>query len=127
MPTLPWHELAPVEPERSYTAVLGHLQLESFLMLPGFVWHTRRIEKQLQRTKGLIGYRLRANFLARKFFHLSVWESDAAVQTFVHADPHVQIMEKLVGRLGKTEFRYWTVKGSDLPRVFEPELHRLGK
>jgi hypothetical protein len=125
MPTLPWHELAVVEPEHSYTALLGYLQLGSFLILPRFLWHTRQIEKQLKQTTGLVGYRLGAIVSARKFFHLSAWESEAAVQTFVHQEPHLRIMEKLVGRLGKAEFRYWTVKGAELPLVFERELPRL--
>ncbi|HEY2921581.1 MAG TPA: hypothetical protein VGK77_21555 [Candidatus Binatia bacterium] len=125
MPTLSWHEVAVVESERSYTALLGYLQLGSFLMLPRFLWHTRQIEKQLKQTTGLIGYRLRAKVFAGKFFHLSAWKSEAAVLTFVQQQPHLRIMEKLVGRLGKTEFRYWTVKGSELPLVFERELQRL--
>jgi hypothetical protein len=125
MPTLAWHQIDVVDPARSYTALLGYVQLKSFLLLPRFAWYGAQIEKQLKQTAGLIGYRLRAEFFAREFFHLSAWEDETAVQTFVHQQPHLRIMEKLIGRLGKTEFRYWTVKGSELPLVFERELQRL--
>ena len=125
MAPLDWHEIDLVDPRRSYTALLGCVQLRSFAMLPRFAWYGMQIERQLNQTAGLIGYRFQAEFLARKFLHLSAWESEAAIRTFVHQQPHLRIMKKLVGRLGKTEFRYWTVKGSELPLVFEPELQRL--
>jgi heme-degrading monooxygenase HmoA len=127
MLTFAWHEteFRTVEPERSYTALLGYVRLASVLILPRFAWYGRQIEKQLNRTTGLIGYRLGGRVLALEFFHLSAWENAQAVQAFVHEEPHQHIMKNLVGRLGKTEFRYWTVTGAELPLVFERELERL--
>ena len=93
-------------------------------MFPRFTWYGMQIERQLKRTAGLVGYRLQTEFLALKFFHLSAWQSEAAIRSFVHEEPHLAIMQKLVGRLGKTEFRYWSVKGSELPLDFERNIIR---
>ena len=125
MPTFAWHRTDEVEPGRSYTALLGYVQLKSFSMLPRFAWYGLQIERQLKQTAGLVGYKLGAKVFALEFFHLSAWEDRAAVQAFVHQQPHLRIMEELIGRLGKTEFRYWNVKGSELPLVFEREWQRL--
>jgi hypothetical protein len=125
MPTLAWRQIDVVDPARSYVALLGYVRLKSFSLLPRFAWYGAQIEKQLKQATGLIGYRLRAKFFAREFFHLSVWQDETVVQTFVHQQPHRRIMEELIGRLGKTEFRYWTVNGFELPLVFERELQRL--
>lgn len=123
--TSAWHRIAKVEPERSYTALLGYVGLKRLSIVPRFAWYGLQIEKQLKQAAGLAGYRFGARVLTTEFFHLSAWEDLGAVQVFVREQPHRQIMEKLVGRLGQTEFRYWTVKGFDLPLVFERELQRL--
>jgi hypothetical protein len=125
MVTFAWHRTDKVEPERSYTALLGYVGLKSLSILPRFGWYGLQIEKQLKQTAGLVGYSFAARVLGTEFFHLSAWEDPRVVQAFVCQQPHRQIMEKLVGRLGKIEFRYWTVKGSELPLVFERELPRL--
>ena len=121
----PWYKKSMVDPDRSYTALLGYIQLKSIGMFPKFAWYGRQIEKQMKRTPGVLGYRIKSRFFRLEFWHLSAWESPAAIHTFVHAQPHLRIMEELTGRLGKTDFRYWTVKGSDLPVHFKHELHRL--
>ena len=126
MITFAWRQIDEVEPKRSYTALLGYVRLKNFMMLPRFVWYSMKIETQLRHTAGLVGYRMRAIVFAGEFLHLSAWESENAIQAFVHQQPHLGIMKKLAGRLGKIEFRYWTVQGSELPLVFERELHRLG-
>lgn len=125
MPSTPWTHKEIVDSERPYTALLGYVQLKTFGMFPRFAWYGMQIRKQLSRTPGVVGYRLKGRFSRLEFWHLSAWESPTAIHAFVHAQPHLRIMEELTGRLGKTDFRYWTVKGSELPLVFERELHRL--
>jgi hypothetical protein len=94
-------------------------------MLPSFVQFGVRIERQLRRTPGAIGYRTGADIATLGFYHLSAWADSSAIQDFVDTAPHVQAAEQLAGRLGETTFRYWTVNGSDLPMYFHRELHRL--
>lgn len=94
-------------------------------MLPSFVQFGVRIERQLRRTPGALGYRTAADMLNLGFYHLSAWRDAAAIQDFVDTAPHVHALDQLAGRLGKTAFRYWTVTGADLPMYFRRELHRL--
>jgi hypothetical protein len=56
---------------------------------------------------------------------LSAWADRDAIHRFVREPPHRRALETFVGRLGKTEFRYWTVTGSELPLDFKREMHRL--
>jgi hypothetical protein len=62
----------------------------------------------------VIGYSLQAEILRRRFWTLSLWESEAALMEFVHA-PHSEIMRELAPHMGKTFYTTWSVKGSDLP------------
>lgn len=125
MPVLPWRRITEVDAQRRYTALLGYVAVPTVSLLPRFAWYGFLIERQLQRSAGLVGYKLAVEFLTRKFYHLSVWEEPADIHRFVHEQPHRRIMEALAGRIGKTVFRYWTVPGSELPLDFKREWHRL--
>jgi len=122
---LKWHQKKVADPHCSYIALLGYVKLKGFRLFPRFVWSARQIESQLKRTTTVVGYTFKTELLNLEFWHLSAWESRAAIHAFVHEQPHLRIMESLTGRLGKTDFRYWTVQGSELPLNFQNELCRL--
>ena len=120
-----WRTLVDVNPQSSYVALLGVARLRSVWLLPTFVRNGVVIERQLRRTRGVVGYRTGVDIANLGFYHLSAWIDSAAIQEFVHTGPHLHAVEHLTGRLGHTTFRYWTVTGSDLPMQFERELDRV--
>jgi hypothetical protein len=105
----------PPEPDREYLALLTELPLRRFRDLGAFLLHTWRIQGQLRRTPGLMGYSLRARPLRRQFWTLSVWEGDDALRRFVGASPHAQVMAALQGKMGRTRFVRWRLRGADYP------------
>jgi hypothetical protein len=125
VPTSPWRRLGVPDALRTYTALLGIVQLPSIRMLPTFLANGVRIELQLRRTPGVIGYRTRFELGKLRFYHISAWLDRAAIQRFIREQPHGRAMKTLYGRLGITMFRYWDVPGSDLPLVFGHEMLRL--
>jgi hypothetical protein len=127
MATSPWRQIQAADPLSEYTALLGFVGLGSLAILPRFAWYGFQIERQLGRAPGVIGYRTESCFGRLQFFHLSAWHSKHAIHAFVHEQPHRRIMQKMIGRLGETKFRYWTVTGSELPLVFEREAARLAR
>jgi len=124
MPELPWETRSGAVPERDYVALLSYLPLNSGWRIPWLLLHAARIRQQLRGSSGLIGYSLRAQLAAKRFWTLSVWEDGAALHTFVAAPPHVAIMKALAPHMGRTRFARWTVKGSDLPPRWEEALKR---
>ena len=54
------------------------------------------MEAQLAETKGIVGYCLRAQFMQRSFWTLSVWESEEALQAFVYEGFHAGVMSVLM-------------------------------
>ena len=107
-------------------ALLGVVRLSSMRMLPTFLRFGVLIEHQMRHTRGVLAYRTGAQPLSLGFYHLSAWTGMAAIQEFVDTAPHLLAVERLSGRLGETAFRYWTIRGSDLPLRFHDQLHRLG-
>jgi hypothetical protein len=124
MPTLPWRSFGRAEPERQYVALLSYLPLKRGTRIPWFLLHTVRIMGELRRSRGLLGYSLRARLMAKRFWTLSVWEDEAALNGFVHAEPHARTMAALAPHMGEIGFTRWTLKGSELPVTWEDALKR---
>jgi quinol monooxygenase YgiN len=124
MAELPWYSHSGAVPERDYLALLTYLPLRSSWRIPWLLLYNVRIRRQLRASSGLIGYSLRAQLAAKRFWTLSVWEDEAALQECVRAPPHVAIMKALAPHMGATRFTRWTVKGSDLPPGWDDALKR---
>jgi quinol monooxygenase YgiN len=122
MAELPWRSHLPAAPERDYVALLTYLPLNSGWRIPWLLWYSAGIRRQLRTSPGLIGYSLRAQLAAKRFWTLSVWEDEAALQAFVAAPPHAAAMKALAPHMGATRFARWTVKGSGLPLLWDEAL-----
>ena len=120
----PWQSYSAAAPDREYVALLSYLPLNSAWHIPWLVLYSTRIRRQLSTSPGLIGYALRAQIAAKRFWTLSAWEDAAALKAFVAGPPHVTIMKALAPYMGATSFVRWNVKGSELPLTWDDALRR---
>ncbi len=74
--------------EREYLALLSYLPLKGYRKMLRFARHVRAIQKRLADTPGVIGYSLRAKLLRHRFWTVSVWEGEEALNAFVMREPH---------------------------------------
>jgi hypothetical protein len=124
VPTSPWKSVSPVDPKREYLVLLSFLPLKRLWRVPSFLVQTIRITRQLERSAGLIGYSLNARPLTGRFWTLSVWENESALQAFVNAAPHTETMRTLIPYMGPTRFVRWTVPGAHIPVRWDDALRR---
>ncbi|HKS76446.1 MAG TPA: hypothetical protein VJQ82_24745 [Terriglobales bacterium] len=125
MPPLPWKTLtAPIQ-DKEYVALLSFLPLKHYRTIPLFFWLTFKTQQQLKKAKGLIGYSLQAEPLARRFWTLSAWEDQQSLMLFVHELPHGKIMQTLAPHMAKTRFVQWKVKGADIPLSWGAAKERM--
>ena len=124
MPAKPWVTFRRPDPDREYLVLLSTLPLKRFRDLGVFLLYTWRIQSQLRRTPGLLGYSLLARVLRRQFWTLSVWEGEAALQQFVVENPHGQVMRALQQKMGQTHFGRWNMRGSEFPPRWQEALAR---
>lgn len=104
--------------------LLSFLPLKRLWRVPSFLIQTIRITSQLERSSGLMAYSLNAELFTGRFWTLSVWENESALQAFVHAAPHVETMRTLIPHMGPTRFVRWTVRGAHLPVRWDEALRR---
>jgi hypothetical protein len=124
VPAKPWVTFRRPDPDREYLVLLSELPLKRFRDLGVFLLYTWRIQGQLRRTPGLLGYSLLARILQRQFWTLSVWEGDAALQQFVVERPHGQVMRALREKMDQTRFVRWSMRGSEFPPRWPEALAR---
>ena len=124
MPAKPWVTFRQPDPDREYLVLLSELPLQCFRDLGVFLLYTWRIQGQLRRTPGVLGYSLLAHIFKRQFWTLSVWESEAALQQFVVDNPHGEVMTALQGKMGQTHFMRWSIRGSAFPPSWQDALTR---
>jgi quinol monooxygenase YgiN len=123
---LPWRSHSRAAPERDYVALLSYLPLNSGWSIARLLVYNARIVRQLRTSAGLVGYSLQARLAAKRFWTLSVWEDEMALQAFVSAPPHAAVMKALAPHMGATRFTRWTVKGFELPPQWDDALKRGG-
>jgi hypothetical protein len=121
---LPWKALAPADESREYIALLSYLPLRAYRRLPLFFRFTVQINRQLRATPGAIGYAMRAKVFLRRFWTLSVWESDRALMDFVAKVPHGEVMKELAPYMGATSFIRWKLLGSGVPPRWDDAVRR---
>ena len=83
--------------------------------MPKFLWNSLRIERQLLRSEGLVGHSSGAKPRTLEFWSVTVWEDEEALQRFVRAYPHTDIMRAMRPAVARSEFVRWTVAGAELP------------
>lgn len=120
----PWKRLAEPEPGTKYLVLLTYLPLLRHGTIPRFLRDTRRIAEQLEGTRGVIGYSLKANPLWKDFWTLSAWENEVALRGFSYNGVHRDVMLSLKAEMGETKFTRWTVWGRDLPPTWKNALAR---
>jgi len=115
MPTKPWVTLSRPDPDQEYLVLLSELPLKRWRDLGAFLLSTWRIQGQLRRTPGLLGYSLLAHILMRQFWTLSAWEGEAALHQFVIENPHGHVMMALREKMHQTRFVRWSMRGTAFP------------
>ena len=125
MPASPWRTLRTPQPDGNFVALLSYLPLKSYWRIPWFLVYSTQVMKQLASAEGSLGYSFLARPLAKRFWTLSAWESEAALRAFVQHPPHVAIMTKLAAHMGETKFVRWTVRASELPLQWDDALRRF--
>jgi len=125
MPERPWRTFRAPDPNGDFVALLSYLPLKSYWRVLSLAIYGQQVVKQLATAGGLVGYSLLARPLAKRFWTLSAWESEAALRAFVQDQPHQRIMTALAPHMDKTKFVRWIVKGSDLPLRWDDALRRF--
>ena len=86
---------------------------------------SRQVRKQLASAEGLVGFSLLARPFKKQYATLSVWRDQAALDAFVAANPHHELMQSLRPEMGETRFITWEASAADARPSWKDALERL--
>ena len=99
------------------TVVATRLQMKGWRKLRRFFQVNRAVERQLKADPGLVGYRLRADFLRLQFSTMSIWTGDAPIDGFVWSGNHleaVNVFDEIAIRERSAFVRWQTANPEDV-------------
>jgi quinol monooxygenase YgiN len=115
-----------MQPGRQYLVMASHLPLHRLSSTVRFFRAVSAVRKQLATARGLVDYTLRAKPLSRRYWTLSVWEDEAALQEFLRQRPHADVMSSLRPLMDPTTFVRWTITLADGRPTWPQAMDRLG-
>lgn len=122
----PWKKIQELEPENEYLVLASAIPTKSLRSTWRMFRGASAVRKQLASTAGIVGFSLLARPPRKQYATLSVWTDQAALDAFVHASPHTELMGALAADLGSRRFERWTITGSQGRPSWSEALRRLG-
>lgn len=116
MLVLPWKTFGKAEQGRNYTVLLCEFPVKSYGAIPRFLRFAWHVGRQLKSARGLVGYSFLVRPLRKKFWTLSVWQSEKTLMNnFIRREPLSCVMGGLQPELGPPRLIRWTIEGAACP------------
>ena len=121
----PWKSRQALQPDREYLVLASSIPPLSRSSTWALFRGAGAVRKQLGQTDGVVGFALLARPWKKQYATLSIWDDEAALAAFSHAQPHEHLMKDLAPRMGDTKFVRWTIRGRDGRPSWGAALERL--
>jgi heme-degrading monooxygenase HmoA len=122
---LPWSAAGTPPAGQDAYVMASRFELTSIWRSPAFLTQAVRAWRQARRSPGVYGVTLRAELLQRRYWTLSAWTGEAALQEFARTEPHRTIMRRVRPWARTATFRFWTAPAGQLtPGQLWPEAER---
>ncbi len=83
-----WGSTRIPENAQEFLCIATFLPVRRWRFVIPFLRLSLQVEKQLQKSSGVVRYGLKTNLPRKHFWTLSVWDARASMNAFVGADPH---------------------------------------
>lgn len=126
MVEIKWTAISEVNPKSDYFAYAGYAVRKSAWSYFSYLMKARRVQKQLNQAKGLIGFTAKLGFFNRQVIQLAVFENENALKAFSHSGQHALCMETTKPSLKWLKNATWNILGSDIPPKIDDAIKRIG-
>lgn len=121
----PWKTLGTLDADAEYLVLASSIPPKSVSSTWSMFRGSRAIRRQLLVADGVIGFSMLAEPMRKKYATLSVWRDEAALDAFVNAMPHAELMSDLSPSMDEPTFVRWTISGRDGTPSWDDALDRL--
>lgn len=121
----PWKTLGSLDADAEYLVLASSIPPKSMSSTWSMFRGSRAIRQQLLATDGVLGFSMLAEPMRKNYATLSVWRDEEALNAFVNAMPHAQLMSDLASSMDEPTFVRWTIAGTDGTPSWNDALDRL--
>ena len=126
MPCQRWITVtSPADPAGACTIFAARLPLRSYRQMPRLLWFAIRVDHQLRRTPGLLGYTLDLEVHKKTLWAASAWTHRAGLTRFDRTGAHPKAKQTLRARMLPPTFAVWTYPIEQLPVPWHETRERL--
>ncbi len=124
MVEIKWTPISEFKPENTYIAYAGYAERKSAMSYFGFLLRARKVQKQLETSKGLIGFTARLELFSKKVIQLAVFEDQAALKQFAHSGQHALCISQTKSTMKWLKQTTWNISGSAIPPKIDEAISR---
>jgi len=125
MVEIKWTAISEYNPKSNYFAYVGYAERKNVWSYFGYLMKARKVQNQLNQTKGLIGFTARLGFLNKQVIQLAVFENENALKEFARTGQHALCMETTKSSLKSIKKTTWSIAGDDIPPKIDDSLRRI--
>jgi hypothetical protein len=125
MVEIAWTSFSEVNPGSNYLAYAGYSERKSAWSYFSYLMRARKVQKQLNTAKGLVGFTARLEFFSRKVVQLAVFEDERALKAFAHTGQHALCMETTKSSMKWLKKATWSIPGSEVPPKLDDAINRI--
>jgi len=125
MVEIKWTAVSGVNPKGNYFAYAGYAERKSAWSYFSYLMRARKVQNQLNRAKGLIGFTAKLGFFNRQVIQLAIFENENDLREFAHTGQHDLCMERTKSSLKSIKRTTWNISGQDIPPKIDEALRRI--
>jgi hypothetical protein len=124
MVTVSWQSYKEVEPSKSYLAYGAIAQRKSVWSYFTFLMRARKVQKQLEATKGVAGFTARLEFVSKNVIQLAVFDDVTALKEFSQTGQHALCSKQTKTSMKWLKNKTWNILGSEIPPKIEDAVSK---
>jgi len=125
MVQIKWSTISEANPKETYFAYGARAERKSAWSYFSYLMKARRVQDQLNQTKGLLGFTAQLGFFDTQVIQLAVFENESALKEFANTGQHAQCMKQTKSSLKSIKSTTWNIPGQDMPPKITDAIRRI--
>ena len=124
MVTVSWQAYKEVDPSTTYLAYGAVAERTSAWSYFSFLMRARKVQKQLETARGVVGFTARLEFLNKKVVQLAIFDDSTALKEFSQTGQHILCSKQTKASMKWLKNKTWGILGSDIPPKIEDAINK---
>ncbi len=125
MVTISWQQFKEADPSKVYLAYGAYLERKTAWFYFDYLMRARKVQKQLEKANGVVGFTARLEFLSKKAVQVAVFDDENSLKEFAHAGQHALCSKEKKDSMNWRKTATWNISASEIPLKLEDTLNKI--